>query len=222
MLALKDISKVYNSTSSSPEAKILTNINLSIDQGSLVALTGPSGSGKSTLLNLISGIEEVTSGSIIINNCIINELGSDEICKFRNGNISVVFQFFNLINDLTVAENISLPLLIRNENKKNIIKKVNELIDDLDLSHRSNFTANLLSGGEAQRVAIARALITNPSLILADEPTGNLDKKNTDNTIKILIELCKKNKSTLIMVTHDTNLLTYFDSIYKLDSGTIL
>ena len=222
MLALKDISKVYNSTSSSPEAKILTNINLSIDQGSLVALTGPSGSGKSTLLNIISGIEEVTSGSIIINNCVINELGSDEICKFRNGNISVVFQFFNLINDLTVAENISLPLLIRNENKKNIIKKVNELIDDLDLSHRSNFTANLLSGGEAQRVAIARALITNPSLILADEPTGNLDKKNTDNTIKILIELCKKNKSTLIMVTHDTNLLTYFDSIYKLDSGTIL
>ena len=222
MLTLKDISKVYNSTPFSPEAKILTNINLSIDQGSLVALTGPSGSGKSTLLNIISGIEEVTSGSIIINNCVINELGSDEICKFRNGNISVVFQFFNLINDLTVAENISLPLLIRNENKKNIIKKVNELIDDLDLSHRSNFTANLLSGGEAQRVAIARALITNPSLILADEPTGNLDKKNTDNTIKILIELCKKNKSTLIMVTHDTNLLTYFDSIYKLDSGTIL
>ncbi len=222
MLALKDISKVYNSTSSSPEAKILTNINLSIDQGSLVALTGPSGSGKSTLLNLISGIEEVTSGSIIINNCIINELGSDEICKFRNENISVVFQFFNLINDLTVAENISLPLLIRNKNKKNILKKVNELIDDLDLSHRSNYTANLLSGGEAQRVAIARALITNPSLILADEPTGNLDKKNTDNTIKILIELCKKNKSTLIMVTHDTNLLTYFDRIYKLDSGTIL
>ena len=222
MLALKDISKVYNSTSSSPEAKILTNINLSIDQGSLVALTGPSGSGKSTLLNLISGIEEVTSGSIIINNCIINELGSDEICKFRNENISVVFQFFNLINDLTVAENISLPLLIRHENKRHITNKVNQLIDDLGLSHRSNYTANLLSGGEAQRVAIARALITNPSLILADEPTGNLDKKNTDNTIKILIELCKKNKSTLIMVTHDTNLLTYFDSIYKLDSGTIL
>tara|TARA_Y100000748_G_scaffold227580_1_gene191891 strand:- start:278 stop:844 length:567 start_codon:yes stop_codon:yes gene_type:complete len=188
----------------------------------MVALTGPSGSGKSTLLNLISGIEEITSGSITINNCIINELGSNKLCKFRNENISVVFQFFNLINDLTVAENISLPLLIRHENKRHIKNKVNQLIDDLGLSNRSNYTANLLSGGEAQRVAIARALITSPSLILADEPTGNLDKKNTDNIIKILIELCKKNKSTLIMVTHDNNLLTYFDKVYEIDSGTIL
>ena len=113
-------------------------------------------------------------------------------------------------------------MLIRHENKRHITNKVNQLIDDLGLSHRSNYTANLLSGGEAQRVAIARALITNPSLILADEPTGNLDKTNTDNIIKILVELCKKNKSTLMMVTHDNNLLTYFDRIYKLDSGTIL
>ena len=110
---------------------------------------------------------------------------------------------------------------LRGENKNNIVKKVDKLVIDLGLNHRANYTTNLLSGGEAQRVAIARALITNPSIILADEPTGNLDKANTDNIIKILIDLCKENHTTLIMVTHDNNLLPHFDIVYKLDSGVI-
>ena len=221
MLILKDLSKVYVSNSFLPTVRILDNINLSIKQGTLMALTGPSGSGKSTLLNLISGLDEVTSGTISINKNLITSLDANELCIFRNENISVVFQFFNLINDLTVSENISLPLLLRGENKKDIVKKVDKLVVDLGLNHRADYTTNLLSGGEAQRVAIARALITNPSIILADEPTGNLDKANTDNIIKILIDLCKENNTTLIMVTHDNNLLPHFDIVYKLDSGVI-
>ena len=221
MLILKDLSKVYVSNSFQPMVRILDNINLSIKQGTLMALTGPSGSGKSTLLNLISGLDEVTSGTISINKNLITSLDANELCIFRNENISVIFQFFNLINDLTVSENISLPLLLRGENKKDIVKKVDKLVVDLGLNHRADYTTNLLSGGEAQRVAIARALITNPSIILADEPTGNLDKANTDNIIKILINLCKENHTTLIMVTHDNNLLSHFDMVYKLDSGVI-
>ena len=222
MLILKDLSKSFLIDQSESRINVLNNLNLSIETGTTVALTGPSGSGKSTLLNLISGIDDVSSGSIIINDQIINDLSQNELCNFRNQNIGMIFQFFNLINDLTVIENISLPLLMRGINKKSIMKTVGNLIESIGLRDRASFTTNLLSGGEAQRVAIARALVTKPSIILADEPTGNLDKKNTTNIIDILIQLCKENKSTLIMVTHDNDLLTKFDKTYTIESGKIL
>jgi len=222
MLILKDLSKSFLIDQSDSKINVLNSINLSIETGATVALTGPSGSGKSTLLNLISGIDDVSSGSIIINDQMINDLNQNELCNFRNQNIGMVFQFFNLINDLTVIENISLPLLMRGINKKSIMKTVGNLIDSIGLRDRASYTTNLLSGGEAQRVAIARALVTKPSIILADEPTGNLDKKNTTNIIDILIQLCKENKSTLIMVTHDNDLLTKFDKTYTIESGKIL
>lgn len=222
MLVLKDLSKSFLIDQSDSKINVLNSINLSIETGATVALTGPSGSGKSTLLNLISGIDDVSSGSIIINDQMINDLSQNELCNFRNQNIGMIFQFFNLINDLTVIENISLPLLMRGINKKSIMKTVGNLIDSIGLRDRASFTTNLLSGGEAQRVAIARALVTKPSIILADEPTGNLDKKNTTNIIDILIQLCKENKSTLIMVTHDNDLLTKFDKTYTIESGKIL
>ena len=222
MLILKDLSKSFLIDQSGSRINVLNNLNLSIETGTTVALTGPSGSGKSTLLNLISGIDDVSSGSIIINDQMINDLSQNELCNFRNQNIGMVFQFFNLINDLTVIENISLPLLMRGINKKSIMKTVGNLIDSIGLRDRASYTTNLLSGGEAQRVAIARALVTKPSIILADEPTGNLDKKNTTNIIDILIQLCKENKSTLIMVTHDNDLLTKFDKTYTIESGKIL
>ena len=222
MLVLKDLSKSFLIDQSKSRINVLNSLNLSIETGTTVALTGPSGSGKSTLLNLISGIDDVSSGSIIINDQMINDLNQNELCNFRNQNIGMVFQFFNLINDLTVIENISLPLLMRGINKKSIMKTVDNLIDSIGLRDRASYTTNLLSGGEAQRVAIARALVTKPSIILADEPTGNLDKKNTTNIIDILIQLCKENKSTLIMVTHDNDLLTKFDKTYTIESGKIL
>ena len=222
MLILKDLSKSFLIDQSGSRINVLNNLNLSIETGTTVALTGPSGSGKSTLLNLISGIDDISSGSIIINDQMINDLSQNELCNFRNQNIGMVFQFFNLINDLTVIENISLPLLMRGINKKSIMKTVGNLIDSIGLRDRASYTTNLLSGGEAQRVAIARALVTKPSIILADEPTGNLDKKNTTNIIDILIQLCKENKSTLIMVTHDNDLLTKFDKTYTIESGKIL
>ena len=222
MLILKDLSKSFLIDQSESRIDVLNSLNLSIETGTTVALTGPSGSGKSTLLNLISGIDDVSSGSIIINDQMINDLSQNELCNFRNQNIGMVFQFFNLINDLTVIENISLPLLMRGINKKSIMKTVGNLIDSIGLRDRASYTTNLLSGGEAQRVAIARALVTKPSIILADEPTGNLDKKNTTNIIDILIQLCKENKSTLIMVTHDNDLLTKFDKTYTIESGKIL
>ena len=222
MLILKDLSKSFLIDQSGSRINVLNNLNLSIETGTSVALTGPSGSGKSTLLNLISGIDDISSGSIIINDQMINDLSQNELCNFRNQNIGMIFQFFNLINDLTVIENISLPLLMRGINKKSIMKIVSNLIDSIGLSERASYTTNLLSGGEAQRVAIARALVTKPSIILADEPTGNLDKKNTTNIIDILIQLCKENKSTLIMVTHDNDLLTKFDKTYTIESGKIL
>ena len=222
MLILKDLSKSFLIDQSESRIDVLNSLNLSIETGTTVALTGPSGSGKSTLLNLISGIDDVSSGSIIINDQMINDLSQNELCNFRNQNIGMIFQFFNLINDLTVIENISLPLLMRGINKKSIMKTVGNLIDSIGLRDRASYTTNLLSGGEAQRVAIARALVTKPSIILADEPTGNLDKKNTTNIIDILIQLCKENKSTLIMVTHDNDLLTKFDKTYTIESGKIL
>jgi ABC-type lipoprotein export system ATPase subunit len=222
MLILKDLSKSFLIDQSDSKINVLNSLNLSIETGATVALTGPSGSGKSTLLNLISGIDDVSSGSIIINDQMINDLSQNELCNFRNQNIGMIFQFFNLINDLTVIENISLPLLMRGINKKSIMKTVDNLIDSIGLRDRASYTTNLLSGGEAQRVAIARALVTKPSIILADEPTGNLDKKNTTNIIDILIQLCKENKSTLIMVTHDNDLLTKFDKTYTIESGKIL
>ena len=222
MLILKDLSKSFLIDQSESRINVLNSINLSIETGTTVALTGPSGSGKSTLLNLISGIEDASSGSIIINDQMINHLSQNELCNFRNQNIGMIFQFFNLINDLTVIENISLPLLMRGVNKKSILKTVDNLIDSIGLRDRASFTPNLLSGGEAQRVAIARALVTKPSIILADEPTGNLDKRNTTNIINILIQLCKENRSTLIMVTHDNDLLTKFDQTYTIESGKIL
>ena len=222
MLILKDLSKSFLLDQSESRINVLNSINLSIETGTTVALTGPSGSGKSTLLNLISGIEDASSGSIIINDQMINHLSQNELCNFRNQNIGMIFQFFNLINDLTVIENISLPLLMRGVNKKSILKTVDSLIDSIGLTERASYTTNLLSGGEAQRVAIARALVTKPSIILADEPTGNLDKRNTTNIINILIQLCKENRSTLIMVTHDNDLLTKFDQTYTIESGKIL
>ena len=220
-LSCENLDKTYQNNSTSIAEHVLKNINLNIEEGVLAALRGPSGSGKSTLLNLIAGLDFPSSGKVIFNNIVVNNLNNSELAIYRNKNISIIFQFFNLLNDLTVYENIALPLIIRGEKRKQISKKVLPLIEEIGLTNRKDFKTNILSGGESQRVAIARSLVTQPKLILADEPTGNLDKSNTDMILDLLINSCKSTNSTLLMVTHDIDLLKKFDKVYTLESGII-
>ena len=195
ILSCKNLDKTYQNNNTSIAENVLKNINLNIEEGVLAALRGPSGSGKSTLLNLIAGLDYPSSGKVIFNNIVVNNLNNSELAIYRNKNISIIFQFFNLLNDLTVYENIALPLIIRGEKRKQISKKVIPLIEEIGLMNRKDFKTNILSGGESQRVAIARSLVTEPKLILADEPTGNLDKSNTDMILDLLINSCKSTNS---------------------------
>ena len=221
ILSCESLNKIYQNNNTSIMEHVLKNINLNIEKGVLAALRGPSGSGKSTLLNLIAGLDYPSSGKVTFNNIIVNNLNNSELAIYRNKNIGIIFQFFNLLNDLTVYENIALPLIIRGENGKQISTKVLPLIEKIGLMNRKDFKTNILSGGESQRVAIARSLITEPKLILADEPTGNLDKSNTDMILDLLIDSCKSTNSALLMVTHDIDLLKKFDKVYTLESGII-
>jgi ABC-type lipoprotein export system ATPase subunit len=200
---------------------VIDNVDLTIQKGELIALKGPSGSGKTTLLNLISGLDNITSGEIIFENHNLTLMNNDELSYFRNKNIGIIFQFFNLLNDLTVIENISMPLLLRGVSRKTAYNRALELVKELDLVERENYKTNLLSGGESQKVAIARSLITEPRIILADEPTGNLDAENTEKIIKLLINSCKAFNSSLLIVSHDENIIKHFNTVYKLDSGKL-
>lgn len=222
MLSCKNISKHFLLGDSLKSVEVLKDVSLNIDAGQITALKGPSGSGKSTLLNLISGLEEPSYGEIYLNKTCLNKLSINELSSFRNNNIGIIFQFFNLINDLSILENISLPLLLRGVAKKTAEQNAKVLIDNIGLLDRIDYKTNLLSGGECQRVAIARALITEPKIILADEPTGNLDAKNTLNVMKLLISNCRMNNTSLLMVTHDESLISEFDKVLMLDSGKIV
>ena len=222
MLTCKNISKSFGLDNSADRVNVLYDINLAINSNQTIALQGPSGSGKSTLLNLIAGLEKPSSGEIFLNGINVNKLSVNGLANFRNENIGIIFQFFNLINDLTVLENISLPLLLRGVSKKKSDQRAMMLIENIGLINRVNYKTNLLSGGESQRVAIARALITRPKIILADEPTGNLDASNTVNVMKLLLDNCKINNTSLLMVTHDESLLSRFDKVLNLESGKII
>ena len=215
------ITKSYSDTKTSDRNNVLKEVNLKISEGEAVALTGPSGSGKTTLLNIISGLDDPSSGNVFFDDISMQQLSLNKRTKFRNNNLGVVFQFFNLLDDFSVFENIAMPLFIQKENNKIIEERVKKLLNEIGLSDKTNSNVTSLSGGESQRVAIARAMISLPKLILADEPTGNLDKDNTDKIITFLIDTCKKNNISLLMVTHDTELLKKFEKIYSLESGNL-
>ena len=215
------ITKSYSDTKTSDRNNVLKEVNLKISEGEAVALTGPSGSGKTTLLNIISGLDDPSSGNVFFDDISIQQLSLNKRTKFRNNNLGVVFQFFNLLDDFSVFENIAMPLFIQKENNKIIEERVKKILSEIGLSDKMNSNVTSLSGGESQRVAIARAMISLPKLILADEPTGNLDKDNTDKIITFLIDTSKKNNISLLMVTHDTELLKKFEKIYSLESGNL-
>ncbi|MDR0286914.1 MAG: ABC transporter ATP-binding protein [Clostridiales bacterium] len=185
---------------------IFKDLNLTIDKGEFVCLYGPSGMGKSSLLNMVSGFVKPNSGKITIDNTEINKMHDKELCNFRNKKIGYIFQAFNLIPQFNVRQNIAVPLTIAKLDKKEIEPCIDELLERVGINNRQREYPNTLSGGEQQRVAIARAIANSPDIILADEPTGNLDKKNGQNIIQMLKELNDEG-NTVIAVSHDSSLI---------------
>ena len=218
ILSIKNLTKVFNHHNK--KIKVLNNLNFSIKKGELIALTGPSGSGKSTLLHLIALMEKPSAGNIFFLNKNINNFSNDEIDKIRKYNISMIFQNNNLISDLNVIENVMLPLLIRNENYKKSYEKSKKILSLVNLSDRLNFFPSDLSGGEQQRVAIARSLIAETDLILADEPTGNLDFKTSKEIFNFFLKL-KKMKKTILFATHNRELANKADYKLSIFNGNI-
>ncbi|MGP7818811.1 ABC transporter ATP-binding protein [Niallia sp. 01092] len=201
--------------------QILKNINITVKQGEMNIIMGPSGSGKSTLLNLIGLLDKPTDGEIYLNSCQTNNLIEKERSKLRAETIGFVFQDFNLFPNLNTLENVTLPLLIhKNISKKEREDRARELLDIVGLSHRINHMPKSLSGGEKQRVSIARSLATNPKLLLADEPTGNVDEENEINIIELFQKLSLSGVG-LIVVTHNPIYKAYADRFYKMRSGTL-
>lgn len=212
-----NLSKTYGNKESKVNA--LNNVNINIEKGEFVAIIGPSGSGKSTLLHLLGGLEKISSGRIKVNGKDISKLKDMELAEYRRKEVGFVFQQYNLIPVLNVEENIELPLMLGNDDIDEIY--ISELIDVLGLKDRKNHLPSQLSGGQQQRVAIGRALSTKPSIILADEPTGNLDSKTTDEVMELLKKSIRKFKQTLIVITHDINIAKKADRIINIVDGTI-
>ena len=215
IINIKKLKKTF--LDGSKKLHVLKDINLKIEKGSIVTIKGPSGSGKSTLLSIIGTLDNADSGELIINGISIKE--NIDIDKLRNKSIGFVFQFHNLISELTLHENVSLPRMIAKEqlNKEELI----ELFEYFNLKHRMNSFPNDLSGGEKQRVAVMRAIINNPSIIIADEPTGNLDKENALKMMSLFQKLNMEKKLTIIIATHDEHIFNIGHKKYQLVDGTL-
>lgn len=218
LIEVKNLNKIYGSGEA--EVKALKNINLNIEQGEFVAIVGQSGSGKSTLLHLIGGVDIPSSGEVIIDGKNIYKLKEKELSILRRRKLGFIFQFFNLIPVLTVQENIEMPVLLDNE--KIDKKYMSELLRILGLEERKNNYPSQLSGGQQQRVSIGRALANKPSIILADEPTGNLDSKNSKEVLELLKYCAKKYNQTLILITHDINIAKSSDRVITIEDGEII
>ena len=217
LIEVKNLNKIYGSGEA--EVKALKNINLNIEQGEFVAIVGQSGSGKSTLLHLIGGADIPSSGEVIIDGKNIYKLKEKELSILRRRKLGFIFQFFNLIPVLTAQENIEMPVLLDNE--KIDKKYMNELLRILGLEERKNNYPSQLSGGQQKRVSIGRALANKPSIILADEPTGNLDSKNSKEVLELLKYCAKKYNQTLILITHDINIAKSADRVITIEDGEI-
>ena len=217
ILRVENLNKSYGKGEAKVEA--LKNVNLSINKGEFVVIVGPSGSGKSTLLHLIGGVDKPTSGKVFINDVDIYNLKEKDLSIFRRRNVGLIYQFYNLIPVLSAKENILLPAEL--DNRKIDKEYLDDLLNTLGLKERKNHLPNELSGGQQQRTSIGRALINRPAIVLADEPTGNLDSKNSKEIIELLKLSVKKYKQTLIMITHDINIALQADRVITIEDGII-
>ncbi|MEH7092377.1 MULTISPECIES: ABC transporter ATP-binding protein [Priestia] len=217
ILSLEDITKVYGEGSN--EFYALKNVNVTVREGEFLAIMGTSGSGKSTLLNMMSGLDKPTTGEVILGNQKINNLNDSALTTLRRDNIGFIFQFFNLIPVLTALENVTLPIDLAGKRKAET--KGIEILKLLGISLLKDSYPSQMSGGQQQRVAIARALVTEPKIILADEPTGSLDSKTGKEILNILRHFCDNLNHSLVMVTHDANVASYAHRVIFLQDGTI-
>ncbi|MEH7346181.1 ABC transporter ATP-binding protein [Bacillus sp. JJ1532] len=217
ILKIENLSKIYGKGETA--VKALDDVSFSVEKGEFVAIIGPSGSGKSTLLHMLGGVDRPTSGRALVDNTDIYQLNETQLAIFRRRQIGLIYQFYNLIPVLTVEENITLPLLL--DEHKVDKKQFDELVKILNLQNRLNHLPNQLSGGQQQRVSIGRALISNPAIMLADEPTGNLDSKNSGEIIDLLKMFNKTFNQTLIVITHDERIALQADRVISIEDGRI-
>lgn len=218
IIEIRDLKKIY--TLGSQTINALAGVNIEVLKNEYVALMGPSGSGKSTLMNMIGCLDVPTSGDYILNGKYVNTLNDDELAHIRNVEIGFVFQTFNLLPRLSSLENVVLPLIYAGKNKKERMERGEEVLDIVGLKDRMHHKPNELSGGQRQRVAIARALVNNPSIILADEPTGNLDTKTSYEIMQIFGEIHQKG-NTVILVTHEEDIAEYAKRVIRLRDGLV-
>ena len=218
ILEIKNLCKTYGKGETA--VKALDNVSFSVEKGEFVAIIGPSGSGKSTLLHILGGVDTPTSGSVVIDGTDISRLDETALAIFRRRQIGLIYQFYNLIPILTVEENMTLPLLL--DGKKPDKAVIKELSKTLGLSQRMTFLPNQLSGGQQQRVSIGRALINNPALMLADEPTGNLDSRNSHEIIELLRRFNREHGQTVIIITHDESIALSADRTIAIVDGKIV
>lgn len=216
-IELRHLSK--NFMEGATQRQVLSHISLTFDEGQFIVLLGQSGSGKSTLLNLISGIERPSSGEVLIDGVPITQLDERSCTLFRRDEIGIIFQFFNLIPTLTVLENVTLPQELAGNAPKEVEGRATSILDRVGLGDRTTAFPDKLSGGQQQRVAIARALVHEPRLILADEPTGNLDEETGDTVLQLLLDLTRNANKTLIMATHNPDIAKYADRVLRVHEG---
>ncbi|MBP8969198.1 MAG: ABC transporter ATP-binding protein [Lachnospiraceae bacterium] len=217
ILEIKNLCKVYGNGETKVDA--LDNVSFEVEQGEFVAIVGPSGSGKSTLLHILGGVDSPTSGVVNIAGTDISKLNETKLAIFRRRQIGLIYQFYNLIPILNVEENMTLPLLL--DGKKPDKKLLKDLLEKLGLKERLKHLPNQLSGGQQQRVSIGRALMNNPALLLADEPTGNLDSENSKEIVALLRKFNKENNQTVIIITHDERIALSADRIITIEDGRI-
>ncbi len=219
VIELKEIKKTYRIGEN--EFAVLKGINLQIEEGEFIALMGPSGSGKSTLLNIVGCLDRPTSGRFLLMHQDISQTSDDELARIRREELGFIFQTFNLIGRISVLKNVEVPMMLSGLSREKRKDRAFKLLESIGIAHRINFSPQNISGGERQRVAIARALANDPKIIIADEPTGNLDLKNSDEVMKILSNLNQEGR-TIIMVTHNPEIIENCSRVIRLRDGRIL